>query len=98
MEIIDMCTTPELAMRTLPYEMICLVCVFKRTECQQDLPPKWSNEGAGRGSEEQINIESTGEDENGKALLSDLTSIVELRNVHAENAKRDCPAIAYNRD
>lgn len=28
-------------------------------------------------------------DENGKALLGDLTSIVELRNVHAENAKRD---------
>ena len=29
------------------------------------------------------------EDANGKALLSDLTGIVELRNAHAENAKRD---------
>jgi len=87
MEIIDYLHYSRVSDAGQPYEMICLVCVFKRTEFSKTyltVSMKALDEN------QRIIISRVNrEDENGKALLSDLTSIVELRNVHAENAKRD---------
>jgi hypothetical protein len=70
-----------------PYEMICLVCTFKRTEISKTYLAV-SMKALDENQRTIINSVNR-EDENGKALLTDLTSIVELRNLHAEHAKRD---------
>ena len=87
MEIIDYLHYSRVSDAGQPYEMICLVCVFKRTEFSKTYLTV-SMKALDEDQRTTINRVNR-EDENGKALLSDLTSIVELRNVHAENAKRD---------
>jgi hypothetical protein len=66
-----------------PYEMVCLVCLFKRTELSTtylDVALK----ALDRNSRTQINSVNRDE-EDGRGLLEDLTGIVELRNLHAEH-------------
>ena len=70
-----------------PYEMICLVCSFKRTEFSTtyfDVSLKALDEN------QRVAIASVDrESEDGKALLADLAEVVTLRNNHAEHAQRD---------
>jgi hypothetical protein len=69
------------------YEMICLVCGFKRTKLSTgylELAMKALDKDQ-RIMINAVNLESVA----GKALMADLTETVELRNVHARRASRD---------
>jgi hypothetical protein len=94
MEIVEYLHYSRISDTGQSYEMICLVCVFKRTEFSKTylaVSMKALDE------DQRIIINRVDrEDANGKALLSDLTGIVELRNAHAENAKRDVLPLPIN--
>lgn len=70
-----------------PYEMICLVCIFKKTEFSTtyfDVSMKALDE------EQRVTIGTVDrEGGSGKLLLDDLKDVVVLRNSHAEHASRE---------
>jgi hypothetical protein len=98
MEIIEYVHYSRISDSGQPYEMVCLVCAFKRTEISETYLDV-SMQALDESQRITINAVDRG-DENGKALLNDLTSIVKLRNVHAEHAKRDMlpmPSVAIEK-
>lgn len=69
-----------------PYEMVCLLCRFRRTDFNTTYLKVSMN---ALDSQKRVLIKSVNrENEEGKALMEDLTKIVQLRNAHAERKKQ----------